>query len=306
MGSRTGITASPLRVVSATFLLLSCATPGWAQAQAPASPPAQDSTVLPPVTVTGSVLKEVRRVGSNRQPEWSTERRFPSTRLYVLPPGMIQFEPWWRGTYHRDGTKADRFLSEISIGLPNRWQLDLYGRFEGETGSSTRYVGEQIEVRYALAEWGRIPANPTLYAEFKRNDHGPEVVKAKLLLGDELRHGWRWAANLSYETETGGSREIERALTFGISKTIKDSRFGLGIEGVLEHVTAHGSSSETAFLIGPSFQWRPSSNVRLDAVPLIGTTHDSPDVQVYVVLGITLRNGERSKVVNAPISAAPR
>jgi hypothetical protein len=265
-----------------------------------------DTPELPGVTVSGSALKEERRVGKYRQPEWTTERRFAESRAYVLPNGMVELEQWWRGTYKRDRSEAHRFLTEVAVGLPGRWQLDLYGHLERESGGNTHYIGEQIEARYALADWGRIPANPTLYLEWKNNHDEPHVLEGKLLLADEARRGWHWAANLSFEEELGGPREIERALTFAVSKTVKDSKFGVGIEAVLEHVTAHGSSSETAFLIGPSFQWRPTRTVHVDVVPLFGTTHDAPDSQIFVVLGVNLRQGEKGKDVEGPVSSRIR
>lgn len=287
-------------------LLLSPSAPACAQAPAAEPKPAEKNQVLPPVTVTGTPLDEERKVGKYRQPEWTTERRFAEVRAYVLPEGMVEFEQWWRGTYNRDNSEAHRFLSEIEVGLPGRWQLDLYGRFEGETGRSTRYVGEQVEARYAFANWGRIAANPTLYLEWKNNHEGADVLEGKLLFADQVRNGWHWAANLSFEEEVGGSREIERALTFGLSKTVKDSKLSVGLEGVLQYVTAHGEDGQTAFLVGPSIQWRPNKNMHLDLVPLFGTTHDSPRSQIFVVFGANLRQGEKGKDSFEPTSSRSR
>lgn len=293
-------------LVCASVLLMGCVGPGWAQGVANDGPLDKDKQERPPVIVPEKLLDEERLVGPNKQPEWTTERRFAESRVYVLPPGMIEFEQWWRGTYKKGDTRAHRFLTEVAFGLPGRWQLDLYGRFEGETGSATRYVGEQIEARYALAEWGRIPANPTFYLEFKNNQHGPNVLEGKLLLGDELRSGWHWAANLSYEEEQGGSREIERALTLGLSRTIRDSRFSIGLEAVYENVTARGSSPENAFLLGPSIQWRPTKEIHVDFAPLFGMNNDAPHSQIFIVFGYTLRPGGKGKDVNDPVSSRTR
>jgi hypothetical protein len=298
--------AGNLSAFALTITLLGlAAAPSYAQGAAP-SAGKPETPELPGITVTADTLREERRVGSNRQPEWTTERRFAATRAYVLPPGMVELEQWWRGTYKRDRSEAHRFLTEVSVGLPGRWQLDLYGHLERESGSNTRYIGEQVEARYALANWGRIPTNPTLYLEWQNNHDGPQVLEGKLLLADEVRKGWHWAANFSFEEEMGGAREIERALTFAVSKTVKDSKFSVGVEGVLEYVTAHGSSSETGFLIGPSFQWRPTRTVHLDVVPLFGTTGDAPDSQIYVVLGVNLRQGEKGEDVEGPVSSRIR
>ena len=278
--------------------------PARAEEGAAATPAAGRTPVLPPVTVSGAALDEERLVGKNKQPEWTTERRFAASRAYVLPAGMVELEQWWRGTYKRGGAEAHRFLSEIGVGLPGRWQLDLYGRLQSETGSSTRYLGEQLEARYALADWGRLPGNPTFYLEWKNNHHGPDVLEGKLLLADGLRNGIHWAVNFSYEEETGGAREIERAFTFAVSKAVRDSRFGAGIEGVLEHVSSHGASNETAFLIGPSFQWRPNRRMHVDFVPLFGTTRDAPHTQIFVVVGYGF--GDKAKESGGPVSSKSR
>jgi hypothetical protein len=42
---------------------------------------------------------------------------------------------------------------------------------------------------------------------------------------------------------------------------------------------------ETEFLIGPSVQWRPTSRMHLDVVPLVGVTHDSPRLEAFVIFG---------------------
>src|SRR3954467_1130618 len=56
---------------------------------------------LPAVTVVGekqSDLREEDRVGSYAQPRWTATRRFPSTRVYVVPEGKLEFEYWLRPT----------------------------------------------------------------------------------------------------------------------------------------------------------------------------------------------------------------
>ena len=189
--------------------------------------------------------------------------------------------------------------------LPGRFQLDFYGHFEGASGVSTKYLGEQIELRYALANWGRLPANPTLYLEYQNNHPSdvPHVLEGKLLFGDELRRGWQWGANLSYEQELGGAKDIEREITFGISKTILDQKFSVGAELVFQHLTSHDDAPQNVLLIGPSLQWRPNKTVHMDVAPLFGATHAAPTSQIFLVLGVNLCQGEKG--MEAPISARP-
>src|SRR5262245_26788105 len=61
---------------------------------------------LPPVKVVGehpSDLREEDRVGTYAQPRWTATRRFPNTRIYVIPENQIEVEFWSRPTFTRDG-----------------------------------------------------------------------------------------------------------------------------------------------------------------------------------------------------------
>src|SRR3954464_11252440 len=84
---------------------------------------------LPDVIVTGdsatSELTEERVVGSNQQPEWTTHRRFSTTRVYVLAPGEFEVEQWMKYKNMRGGGTEQLLQSEIGIGLPHRFQIDL-------------------------------------------------------------------------------------------------------------------------------------------------------------------------------------
>jgi len=176
MGARSAL--------AATITILSAAAATAAAQDAPA-------TSGPRVIVTGNpVLSDDTLIGENRQPEWTAHRRFPTTRVYVLPPWQVEFEQWWKGKFPRDGKPAHLFQSEIEIGLPYRFQLDLYENVENASDGATRHAGNQIEARWAFAEWGRIPLNPTLYVEWKFNDSAPDAYEIKLLLGEQLTPRW--------------------------------------------------------------------------------------------------------------------
>jgi hypothetical protein len=57
------------------------------------------------------------------------------------------------------------------MGLGHRLQLDLYLQTEQAGHQAPLEIGaEKVELRWALADWGVIPLNPTLYAEFVRNN----------------------------------------------------------------------------------------------------------------------------------------
>jgi hypothetical protein len=259
------------------------------------------------VTVSAIGGTEESLTGENQQPEWTAHRRFATTRVYVLPPWQVEFEQWWNGKFPREGTSEHLFQSEIEIGLPYRFQLDIYENVQHAVGDTI--AGNQIEARWAFAEWGKIPLNPTLYAEWKFNYSAPDAYEFKLLLGEQLAPRWHWGFNLFLERETGGDRKTEWGFTQAVSYTVVDGKLSVGLEMNYENTTAKGSRGkpENEFLIGPSVQWRPTSRTHLDLVPLFGATHDSPIVEPFIVFGIEFGPGaNESRRAQAPVSAGGR
>jgi hypothetical protein len=264
---------------------------------------------MPMVVVRDSEpLKEEELVGPNQQPEWTTQRRFATTRIYVLPPWQVEFEQWWKGKFPKHGKATHLFQSEISVGLPYRFQLDVYENLEKPATQGLRHQGNQVEVRYAFAEWGKIPLNPTLYGEWKFNSHDPDAYEIKLLLGEDLAPGWHWGFNAFYEQEVGGGRESEVGASMAVSRVLLDEKLSIGVEMNLERASGPNfdGKPEVEFLIGPSLQWRPIPRMHLDLVPLFGTTHDSPAVEAFVIFGIDLGRGTKSSEVLAPASVRGR
>lgn len=246
---------------------------------------------LETLTVHPGALREEIPVGAYGQPEWTTRRRFPTTRVYLQqPPFGMGVEQWWRGKFYENGDTKFRWQTEWEIGLPHRFQFDIYGNFEKDTEDTTRYDNTAFELRYAFADWGKIPLNPTVYAEYKvrAEDRGPDVAEYKLLLGDELAPAVHWGFNLVYEYELGGEEEArEWQASTGLSHTLNDRGCSLGVEALGASETVKGSRGdpEQSLNIGPSVQFRPSRNTHVDIVPLFGVNHDAPDVIAFVVLG---------------------
>ena len=230
-------------------------------------------------------------VGPYNQPEWTTERGFGTSRVYVRPPGSIEFNQFWTPEW-KDGHVEHSFREEVEIGLPYRFQLDLYQNWGIEEGD-TVYRGSSVELRYALANWGKIPLNPTLYGEWNFNDAAPDKWELKLLLGQTFGKRWNWAGNFTYEQETGGEREQEVALSSALTYALIDQTLNAGIEMLWEHKTTKDSRGdpEIEFLIGPSINVRPTRHSFITVAPLFGTTDDSPDVEVFAIAGFNFRFG---------------
>jgi len=266
---------------------------------------AGESTNLEEHTVLGEAETEQSPVGPYGQPEWTARpHRFATTRHYVLPPGVVDAEVWAIGEFDEGARPAYETQQELLLGLPNRFQLDFY-QVQSKTGSDALQAAEhKVEVRWALDEWGEIPLNPTLYAEWESAaTEDADAVEYKLLLAEDLAPKWYWAGNLVYEQAYSGSRETEFAATSGINYTVSDKKFNLGLEAEIERASEDGSRGdpEWAFLVGPSLQYRFTDSARLRLVPLAGLGADSPDLEALLVFGITLagEDGPRSETVTA-------
>lgn len=250
---------------------------------------------MPAVEVVGeptSSLREEERIGSYNQPRWTATRRFPGTRVYVVPEGKIEAEYWLRPTFNKNGSTDIRSLYELEIGLPYRMQLDLYLRTDRSMGhdvtNDDTLLGEQIELRYALADWGKIWGNPTLYFEYLSLEDRPDKIEPKLLLGGELAEGWHWGVNFVLEQEMGGARESEWEVTWGVSKTLEDSRFSIGLEGQHSFITEKGDRNHyyNENFVGPSLQYKPFDGLTINLVPMVGFGDaGSPKGRVYLNVG---------------------
>ena len=313
----TGLTRRMYQHKIVAWLCLICATGGSALIAAAPSPaanaPDQSPVQMPTVVVTGTnsdsnLLREEQPIGPNEQPEWTTRRRFATTRVYVLPPWQMEFEQWWKGQWPREGKANHLFQTEVGIGLPHRFQIDLYENLEQTESGTFQHKGNQVELRWALAEWGKIPLNPTLYGEWKFNDHDPDAYEVKLLLGEDLAPRWHWGLNLFYEQEVSGGRGSEAGFAQAVSYTVKDEKLAVGLEMKFERRSAPNLEGKPAveFDLGPSVQWRITPRMHLDLVPLFGLTQDSPRVEAWIVFGFDFGSGGNHNEGRGPTSSMSR
>ena len=267
------------------------------------------TTRLPETTSTAfsSVLSEDTPIGVTGRPEWTSARRFTGTRVYIQQePWEAAVESWWRLKNHRDGTESHRLLEEIEIGLPHRMQLDLYNDVEGDQKGHFHYQSFNIELRYALADWGQVWGNPTFYGEYKIADHqwGPDVYELKLLLGDQFLSRWHWGVNFVWEAETGGDREFEFQIPIGLSYSVIDGKLGVGVEVLYDHDTIKGERGHPAhqFNIGPSVQWRVTPHLHIDISCQWGTNNSSDREIGWLIVGYDFGPGGHSERAYVPTS----
>ena len=253
----------------------------------------------PPVTVTATnLLQEETLIGPNQQPEWTARRRFAITRVYVQPPWQAETEFGWDAVYPRGGSPQHEIQQEFELGLPYRFQVDyeIHGAnfVEGDAGGGRHwhYAASEFELRWAVADWGKIPMNPTVKAEWKHDNGGQDAYEFNLLLGDELSRGWHWGSNLFYEQAVNGDRRTEKAISLAVSYSVIDEKLGVGMETRLDSENdvddRHPHLNEE---LGPSIQWRPTPRTHLDLEALFGVTGFAPHVETFVFFGVDFGPG---------------
>jgi len=180
-------------------------------------------------------------------PGISRTRFSPLLTAYVLPPGAVYAGLVYEGDAFRHGPPDHLFTEEVEVGLPYRFGMAFelsQERFDGDFQNKSF----SVEARYALADWGKIPLNPTLFAEYKlgtgrilheerppeqdmageevaRQAHlnlepidqaeeetkpkMPDAYEFRLLLAEDFGERIEWAMNWFFEQEIGFDRGRE-------------------------------------------------------------------------------------------------
>jgi hypothetical protein len=304
------------------LLSLSAASIGWSQSV----------TELPPQEVSGRPAGE-ELVGPYAQPRWSARGRFSAdTDVYVLPPYAFYIDLDYHGTFPRNGKPDHLFTHEFEAGLPYRFQIAFEMNEERQDGRG-QVPFTTIEGRWALADWGKIPFNPTLFAEYdfgigrkypvqpgenKSSDAGDagnaadqvrqqtnisNAYELRLLLGQEIGKYIEFATNIFFDQDLRGDREREVGFSNATSYAIRGEALKIGIETSYRHISEKGGNSQgqNLFEIGPSFTIKPTPHTRFDIAPLIGTTRDTPHLDLFAVFSIDFGTGEQQEV-ESPIS----
>jgi len=259
---------------------------------------------LPEVVVTEKVLVEEAVVSENQQPKWTVDGRVgPTTAAYVMPPGSFEFAHWWRPTTSRDDGTEHVFQEELEFGWPYRVQTDFYLVHDVDSGGQWSYEATQVEGRWALANWGALPLNPTVYAEWKLANAAADAFEVKLLLAETLAPRWHWGMNVIYEQQVGDERTTEYAINQAVAYTLTDDRLWLGVEMEFVSESERGKRNDPTweFLMGPSLQWRPTPHMQFSIVPLFGVTGDAPLVQGFVTFRVAF-GGKKEATVFTPSS----
>jgi hypothetical protein len=270
-------------------------------------------------------------------PGLSRSRFSNLTQAYVLPPGAVFAGLIYQGDALRFNRPDHMFTQEIEIGLPARFGIAFENSIESFRGH-TQERTFSIEGRYALADWNKIPLNPTIFVEYKfgigniLHDEGPpeplpkgeaeeflaeheplpDAVEVRLLLAQDFGNHVEWALNGFFEQEVGGDRGREvgfaQSLLFPI--ILPSERLKVGAEMQFTSFTDAGireGDEDPSYrcVIGPTVAWKPSANTRFDVSTLFGVTADSPRASVFVVFSM-LFGGSEAPQAEAPASTRNR
>ena len=291
--------------LSSCIFLFLAATPKFGHAQEAAAES---------VVITGEEIPSAY----GAPPGISRTRFSPLLTAYVLPPWTFFFGELYEGDVFRHGPPDHLFTQEVEMGLPYRLGVAAEAnleRFNGGGGPSTA----SIEVRYALADYNKIPLNPTIFAEYKfgtgpirheeamppageggegeEEEEGgppekPDAYEFRLLLAQDFSERLEWAMNWFFEQEIQGDRGREWGFAQSAVTPIclPNERLKVGLEMQYKNFTMKNTRDdpEHSFVVGPTIAWKPSRSTRIDVSPLFGCTDDSPRVQVFAIFSFLL------------------
>ncbi len=236
------------------------------------------------------------------------------------------------------------FTGEVEIGLPHRFQIAFETELE-KYGDQVQNHTTSVELRYALADWNKIPLNPTLFAEWKfgtgrelqesgdsgeadkgdggdegdRKDSGhshgdqgrtstPDSFEVRLLLSQNIGKDFQWALNGFCEQEVGADREREIGFSQSLIYAPEKCRFQPGIEMQFISRTKKDSRSqhENSFVLGPSLGCQITPRARIDFAPLVGIGRSSPTIDAFIVVSYLFGGGADEDESHVPVSMQNR
>ena len=262
---------------------------------------------------------------------FSRTRFAPMTTAYVLPPWQFYFGSIYEGDAFQHGPPDHIFTQELEMGLPYRFGVaaeTAIERFNGGGGFET----VSLEGRYALADWNKIPLNPTLFVEYKfgvgpiRHEEGPppppgeeeeagppqhpDAYEVRLLLAQEFCQRWEWALNAFFEKENTGDRGREWGFAQSVVTPIVLPREQLkvGVEMQYKNFSVKDTrgNADNSFVIGPTVAYRTSKNTRFDVSALFGCNDESPRAQIFAVFSWLLGPAGPEEQAEAPVSTRNR
>src|SRR4051794_13051658 len=291
---------------------------------------AQTPTTEEPIVITAEEVPSAY----GAPPGFSRSRFSNAVSAYVLPPWSFFFGELYEGQGFRHGPPDHLFTQELEMGLPYRFNVAAetqFERFNGGGGAQT----VSLEARWALADWNKIPLNPTIFAEYKfgvgtirheevpppmgeggeeEEEEGgppkvPDAYEFRLLLAQDFGEHVEWAMNWFFEKENTGDRGREWGFAQSATMPVllPHEQLKVGVEMEYKNFTVKDTRGDPmhSFVIGPTAAFRTSKNTRFDVSTLFGCTADAPAVQVFAVFSFLLGPGEEQGA-EAPVSTRNR
>ena len=240
-------------------------------------------------------------------PDLSHGRISTLTKSYVLSPFSFELESGYEGDIFRHGLPVQLFRQEIEMGLPTRFTVGVQNQVEHFSGD-TFERSVTLEARYALANWNKLPLNPTVSLEYRfgLDNSVPDGGEVALLLSHDFPHLVEWAMNIFVDREFGGGESVSGgfAQSVEVPVLLPEEKLEVGLE------MQYRSGGETiepertikGLVIGPTLAWRPTRSVRFDLSPLFGCSDHTPALQMFAVFSFSF-GGTAEGETETPASA---
>jgi hypothetical protein len=243
-------------------------------------------------------------------PDLSHGRISTLTKSYVLSPFTFELENGYEGDTFHHGLPVQLFRQEIEMGLPARFTVGVQNQVEHFSGD-TFERSFTLEARYALANWNKLPLNPTISVEylFGLDNAVQDSGEFALLISHDFPHLVEWAMNIFVDREFSGRESTNAgfAQSVEVPVLLPEEKLEVGLE------MQYRSGGETiepertikGFVLGPTLAWRPTNRVRFDLSPLFGCSHHAPALQMFAVFSLSF-GGPAEKETEIPVSAHSR
>jgi hypothetical protein len=240
-------------------------------------------------------------------PDLSHGRISTLTKSYVLSPFSFELESGYEGDIFRHGLPVQLFRQEIEMGLPARFTVGVQNQVEHFAGDTfeRRFT---LEARYALANWNKLPLNPTMAVEygFGLGNASQDSGELALLISHDFPNLVEWAMNIFVDREFGGRESTSGgfAQSVEVPVLLPEEKLEVGLE------MQYRSGGETiepkrtikGLVIGPTLAWRPTKSVRFDFSPLFGCSDHTPALQMFAVFSLSF-GGTAEAEAETPASA---
>lgn len=257
---------------------------------------AQERTQLPAVAVVSpGVAGENKVVGTYFQPEWSARRPFPGVAVYVAPAEQYELEAGCQDATTPAGRHHREWTQEFEVGLCHRLQAaaeNTYANFrEGVPGLRWREDSVKLAVRYALADWGRLPLNPAIGAGWRFNSGAADAPLGQVVLGAELTPRWHWAADFQYEHQNGGQRQRELTAATALTYSVTNETFNVGLQAQWKRSQDLNDPVARRSEAGPCLQYRPIDQLHLDGGIMWGRERSKSVHSLFLSVGFEFGAG---------------